>query len=148
VTEEKFLTHFNVSASALTTERLKMRLIANNMANINTTRTASGGPYQRMEALVKSKQLTGNKYDRGVSVDTIAVDQGPPKLVYDPAHPDANTSGYVAYPNIDLVTETTKLKQASLAYEANAAVISTIKKSIDVALDLAKEKPYGVRYGK
>lgn len=134
--EERFLTHFDTSASALTTERLKMRLIANNMANMNTTRTPEGGPYKRVEALVESKRLNGNPYETGVAVKDIHVDTSAPRLVFDPHHPDANSYGYVAYPNIDLVRETTQLKQASLAYEANATMIETLKKTTTVALEL------------
>lgn len=134
--DERFLTHFDVSASALTTERLKMRLIANNMANINTTRSEDGGPYKRMEALVRTKKFACGDVDRGVSVDKIFRDDSQPRLVFNPNHPDANAQGYVAYPNIDLVTETTNLKQASLAYEANAAVIDAIKKSISSAMEI------------
>jgi flagellar basal-body rod protein FlgC len=134
--DERFLTHFDTSASALTTERLKMRLIANNMANINTTRTPEGGPYKRVEALVTSKRLNDDPYETGVGVQSIHVDNNDPRLVFDPQHPDADQYGYVAYPNVDLITETTDLKQASLAYEANATMIETLRKTINVALEL------------
>lgn len=134
--EERFLTHFDTSASALTAERLKMRLIANNMANINTTRTPDGGPYKRVAAVLESRQMNGDPYDVGVGVKDIHVDQSDPRFVFEPHHPDANQYGYVGYPNIDLVEETTKLKEASLAYEANAAVIESIKKTVNVALEI------------
>jgi flagellar basal-body rod protein FlgC len=134
--DERFLTHFDTSASALTTERLKMRLIANNMANLNTTRTPEGGPYKRVEALVTSKRLNDDSYENGVGVQSIHVDNSDPRLVFDPQHPDANQYGYVAYPNVDLITETTDLKQASLAYEANATMIETLRKTINIALEL------------
>ena len=134
--DERFLTHFDTSASALTTERLKMRLIANNMANINTTRTPEGGPYKRVQAVVESKRMNGDRYEVGVGVKDIHVDSSEPRFVFEPHHPDANPYGYVAYPNIDLVNETTQLKQASLAYEANATMIETIKKTVNVALEI------------
>jgi flagellar basal-body rod protein FlgC len=113
-----------------------MRLIANNMANINTTRTPDGGPYKRVEALVASKRLNGNPYETGVGVQSIHVDNSDPRLVFDPQHPDANQYGYVAYPNVDLITESTDLKEASLAYEANATMIETVRKTINIALEL------------
>ncbi len=134
--DERFLTHFDTSASGLTTERLKMRLIANNMANINTTRTPEGGPYKRVEAVVASKRLHDDPYENGVSVAAVHVDNSDPRLVFDPQHPDANPYGYVAYPNVDLITESTDLKQASLAYEANATMIETMRKTINIALEL------------
>ena len=137
MSNERFLTQFDVSASALTSERLQMRLIANNMANMNTTRTDDGGPYQRMEAIVQSRRLNENSVDEGVSVAEIRRDDSPPRLVYNPHHPDANAEGYVAYPNIDIVMETTRLKQAQLAYQANATVIDNIKRTVNTALTLA-----------
>ena len=134
MSEEKFLTHYDVSASALTTERLRMRLIANNIANMNTTRTVEGGPYKRMEAVVQTKMLNKSKFDQGVSVTKVTLDQSPPRLVFDPAHPDANAQGYVGYPNIDMVREAANLKRATMAYDANATVLDAIKKTVDAAL--------------
>ena len=89
-----------------------------------------------MEAIVQTKRMNGSKVNQGVSVEDIHIDQGPPKLVFDPQHPDADARGYVAYPNIDLVSEAAKLKQASLAYDANVTVIETVKKTVLKAMTL------------
>ena len=134
--DERFLTHFDVSGSALTTERLRMRLAANNIANINTTRTEAGGPYKRMEAVVQEKLLNQSPFERGVSVKEVFHDPSPPRLVFNPSHPDANQDGYVAQPNVDLLKETVGLKSASMAYQANAMAVESIKKSVEVLIDI------------
>jgi len=113
-----------VSASALVAERTRLNLISSNLANINSTRTAEGGPYKRKDAvftatpfasmLDKSAQAV-----RGVEVSAVVEDTSPPRLQYEPSHPDANAQGYVAYPNINVVEEMADMISATRAYEAN-----------------------------
>ncbi|SMB82513.1 flagellar basal-body rod protein FlgC [Desulfonispora thiosulfatigenes DSM 11270] len=123
----------NISSKGLAAERVRLDLVSENIANINTTRTASGGPYKRKvaifkESLDKALAYKGNNYQgKGVEVDRIAVDNTPPLMVYDPKHPDANAEGYVAKPNINLANEMVDLISASRAYEANVTVLNTTK---------------------
>ncbi len=137
--------NFDINASALTAERLRMDLIANNIANVNTTRTAEGGPYQRQipifaEVLEQVKDASGQTVARGagVRVSGIEKDTKPPRLVYDPTHPDADAQGYVAYPDINTVTEMVNMITASRAYEANVTAFNSAKDMFRTSLDLAK----------
>ena len=122
------------ASTGMLAQHLNVDVISNNIANMNTTRTVEGGPYKRMEAVVQTKMLNKSKFDQGVSVTKVTLDQSPPRLVFDPAHPDANAQGYVGYPNIDMVREAANLKRATMAYDANATVLDAIKKTVDAAL--------------
>ncbi len=137
--------NFEISASALTAERLRMDLISDNIANANTTRTKEGGPYQRKvpvfaEVLDESVGRDGklNSRPAGVKVQRIQPDGKPPRLVYDPSHPDANADGYVAYPDINPVVEMVNLISASRSYEANITAFNASKDIFRASLDLAK----------
>lgn len=133
---------FRISGSGLTAERLRMDTIANNLANANTTRTEQGGPYRRQmvvfgaiedESKSNKKQIGG-----GVKVVGIVQDPAPPKLVYDPQHPDANENGYVEFPNVSVVTEMVDLITATRAYEANITAINAAKSMALKALDIGR----------
>lgn len=142
----------DTSASGLTAERLRMDLVAANLANANTTRTAGGGPYQRRVALTAERvpafpsllTALGVPQDPvealapGVRVAAIARDPSPFKLKYDPTHPDADPNGYVRMPNVDPVTEMVDLITASRAYEANATAISAFKAMVHRALEIGR----------
>ena len=146
----EMLSTFEISASALTAERLRMDVIANNIANANTTRTAEGGPYRRqnvvfvprgekaefflpLPAMVKDRQP-----GEGVKVQGVYTDPAPPRLVYDPGHPDARPDGYVEMPNFNIVTEMVDFMTATRAYEANLNVMSSAKGMIMRTLDILK----------
>lgn len=133
-----FINHFDVNGSALTAERSRMRVISSNIANANVTRSEDGGPFKRKLALMKSKQVNGSKLDCGATIDRVMEDTSPPRLVYDPEHPDADTEGYVAYPNVNILQEVTDLKTATLAYQANLSVIGSTKKIISQSLELGR----------
>lgn len=143
-----FFSSFDISASGMTAQRLRMDLIANNLANANTTRTREGGPYQRQVPLFSSRDtaapfpafLAGaqRKAGGGVRVVGIVEDPAPPRLVYDPEHPDAREDGYVAYPNVNVVTEMTDLIAASRAYEANVTAFNAAKTMASIALDIGR----------
>lgn len=130
------------SASALMAQRLRMDVIANNVANMETTRTAEGGPYRRQSVVFAEKTSdapfsavlgrAGEQQSGGVTVTAIEQDNTPPRRVYDPSHPDADAEGFVLLPNIDLVTEMTDLTGASRAYEASVTVLNATK---NLALD-------------
>jgi len=135
-----FYSSIEISASGLSAERLAMDVIANNIANVNTTRTPDGGPFKRQlivfaqktdqDAKQQAEQLgedpnqVGNL--NGVKAVQIIDDPSPDRLVYDPGNPDADTQGYVHYPNVQIVKEMVDMMVAQRAYEAN---VSAIKES-------------------
>ncbi|MDU2066192.1 MAG: flagellar basal body rod protein FlgC [Sporomusaceae bacterium] len=138
------------AASGLTAERLRMDVISNNIANVNTTRTAEGGPYRR-QLLVFEPRSSGDSFsdiltgklgqsgeNAGVKVVGITKDQSPLRLVYDPTHPDANRNGYVEMPNVNVVTEMVDMITASRAYEANVTTINAAKSMAQKALEIGK----------
>lgn len=135
------------AASGLTAERLRMDVISNNIANVNTTRTAEGGPYRR-ELVVFEPRSAENSFanvlssqmgqENGVRVTGITKDTSPLRMVYDPSHPDADATGYVAMPNVNVVTEMVDMITASRSYEANVTVINSAKSMAAKALDIGK----------
>jgi flagellar basal-body rod protein FlgC len=142
----------DISASALSAERLRMDVTAENLANAQSTRTANGGPYRRKEvvteatgdggfagALASARASGANGAPAGgVRVSGIVEDQTPNRLVYDPSHPDANAQGYVSMPNVNPVTEMVDLISASRSYEANVTAMQTSKQMFTKTLDLLR----------
>jgi flagellar basal-body rod protein FlgC len=106
-----------------------IEVIAANIANAETTRTAEGGPYQRQVAV-------GGSGPGGELETTVARDTRPGRTVYDPGHPDADETGYVRYPNVDIATETVDLMMARRMHEANATVFTAAKAMLRRALDI------------
>lgn len=136
-----------ISGSALTSERQRAEVVTSNMANAETTRTTQGGPYRRQLVVFHAHRvpqfplmLASNPINagRGVRVDQVIPDPSPPIERYQPGHPDADAQGYVSYPNIDPVAETTDLLGAVRAYELNASAIQASKTMIQTALDLLR----------
>src|SRR5690606_4754241 len=135
-----------ISASGMTPERLRMDIIANNLANAKTTRTAEGGPYRRQVPVYAPREMSRALARRsgvaftgmGVRVVGIYEDDAPPRLVYDPQHPDADENGYVQMPNVDVVREMVDLISASRAYEANITAFNTAKSMAMRALDIVR----------
>lgn len=145
-----FLDSMQISASGLTAQRLRLDIISSNLANINTTRTAEGGPYRREQAVFSP---IGNNYSfqdvvdglvaapsptLGVRVSEIQQDNSAGRLVYDPEHPDADANGYVHYPNVNPVTEMTDMISATHGYEANITAMNATKSMAMKAIDLAR----------
>lgn len=141
--------NFNISSSGLTAQRLRMDLISENIANVNTTRTADGEPYRRkipvfsektssFNQVLKSKMGPGSSEAKGVEVDSINEDQSPLKMKYDPQHPDANENGYVAMPNVNISSEMVDMISASRAYEANVTALETAKDMAKQALRISQ----------
>lgn len=143
-----FFDSMNVSASALTAERLRMDVISKNIANANVTRTASGGPYRREMVVFEastgqrpfsdylneaSKSMIG-----GVKVSGIIEDTSPFKEVYDPTHPDANAEGYVKMPNVDIMAEMVDMITATRSYEANVTAMNNTKTMALKALEIGR----------
>lgn len=156
----------DISASGLSTERTRMNLISENIANAQTTRSEDGGPYRRKLAVVHTG-VPGERFSRilqktqlsldrtqqphypekpferecrcgkaGVHVSEIVRDPSPFRMVYDPHHPDANQEGYVAMPNVNIVQEMTSLISATRTYEANITAIQGSKQMIREALKI------------
>lgn len=139
---------FNIAASGLTAQRLRLDVISNNLANIETTRTESGGPYRRQLVIFGTREETdfdyymnravNNRPGNGVRVLRIEEDPSPPRRAYQPGHPDADDEGYVLYPNVNVVTEMVDMISASRSYEANAAVFNAAKSMTVKALELGR----------
>ena len=140
---------FNISASGMTAERFRTDIIAENIANVNTTRTASGEPYSRKIVTFAEKQVTPfSQYyshsknavvGNGVKVSKVTEDyENDFVMEYDPANPDADENGYVAYPNVNTVTEMTNLIDATRAYEANTTAFEASKKLAETGLTIGR----------
>ena len=126
-----------------------MNVASSNLANVQTTRTSAGGPYKREDVLLRSQTVDGGNVAggkaggfseevRAVSVDGIVEDATPPRLEYDPEHPDADAEGYVAYPNINVVEEMVDKITASRAYEAGITALGTAVQMSERALTIGK----------
>ena len=135
---------FDISASGMTAERLRMNVIAHNIANANTTRAEDGGPYKRQyvvfeEALADAQQrLDGLMGDLGAGVRVVEIgrDETPGPKVYMPDHPDHDENGNVEMPNVNMINEMLDMMTASRGYEANVMAISAAKQMILKALDI------------
>jgi len=114
-------------------ERLRLDTVSSNLANINTTRTAEGGPYRRLMTVMEAAP-----YGRGVRVARIVQDESPPLLVHNPDHPDADADGNVAMPNVNPVLEMVDMISATRAYEANVAAFNAAKAMAAKALEIGK----------
>ena len=145
----------NIAASGLTAERVRLDVIADNIANAATTRTTEGGPFRRGRVIFRPRvsqpywrspflpQFLSNELGRGVRVSRVEKDHdAQPRLVYDPSHPDAIQSGprkgYVEFPNVNIVNEMVDMISASRSYEANVAIINGAKTMFQRALEIAR----------
>ncbi|MCM8813581.1 MAG: flagellar basal body rod protein FlgC [Candidatus Omnitrophica bacterium] len=135
---EQLFSGMEISASGMSAQRKKMEVIANNIANAATTRTPAGGPFQRkfLSFISKIDRNTGEA--AGVEIAQAHVDTSPPRKVYDPGHPDADAQGFVAYPNVQVVTEMVELMQATRGFEANVTVLNAVKDMISKALEIGR----------
>jgi flagellar basal-body rod protein FlgC len=138
-----------VSASGLRAERTRAEVVAGNMANAESTRTAEGGPYQRKEVVFQSQAPSSFRMQLasatgsdsavgGVAVRSIVSDTSAPIMRYEPSHPDADADGFVAYPNINPVLEMTDLMGAARAYQMNASAVQAAKQMIQQSIELLK----------
>lgn len=133
---------FGISGSGMTAERMRMDVIASNLANANTTKTANGQPYRRKEVVTEAvTNGSGSSFAdqlAGVQVVGVVDDPSPLRTVYDPGNPDANAKGYVTLPNVQPVTEMTDLITASRGYEADVTALNSTKQMFSQALDILK----------
>ena len=144
-----FLSSFDISASGMTAERQRLDIASENIANSETTRTASGEAYRRKMVVLEevpstsfrtrfNSLLNRTASKGGVKVTQIIEDQRDLNPVYNPDHPDANEEGYVMMPNVDLVKETVDGMAATRAYEANITAFKAMKLMAQRALDIGK----------
>lgn len=142
----------NIASTGLSSQRLRLDVISNNIANITTSRSSEGGPYRRSYVVLKSKSnfLNFKSYflpkelekgvGEGVEVVSIKKSNKPFRLKYDPSHPDALVSGskagYVQLPNTDLVEEMVNMISAARSYEANLSVIRNSKQIFMKTLEI------------
>ncbi|RUM65386.1 MAG: flagellar basal body rod protein FlgC [Sulfurimonas sp.] len=158
-----FLNSFDISGYGLSAQRVRVNTISANIANAHTTRTDEGGPYRRKEVVFKAQsfdtllhQALNDSHSLGYSdplregdfnapvnpaimsviVEKIVQDDRQPKMKYEPSHPDADASGYVAYPNINPVVEMADLVEATRSYQANVAAFESAKNMANSALTL------------
>ena len=133
-----------VAASGLTAERGRMNVIASNLANARTTRGADGQPFKRLDPMFSVKPMNRTADDpvmrsiARVELSGVRADPSPGQLVFDPSHPDANATGYVEYPNVNVVTEMVNLMTASRAYEAGVTSIESIKSMARAAIRIGQ----------
>lgn len=150
-----FLSSFDISGYGLSAQRVRTNIISSNIANANTTRTDEGGPYRRREVVFRAfdfnkvlNERLGTKNNQlkyedpldernfgiepkpaimSVYIHKIVRDDRQPLMKYDPSHPDANSEGYVAYPNVNPVVEMADLIEATRAYQANVSAFQSAK---------------------
>jgi flagellar basal-body rod protein FlgC len=120
------------TTSALNAERIRMDVVGQNIANMNTARGLDGRPYQRQQVVFETilNQHIGDatgSMPESVNIARVEKDHRPPKLVYAPGHPDANAEGMVAMPDINMAEEMVDLITASRSFEANLAVMKNAR---------------------
>ena len=140
-----FLSALRISGSGLSIERTRVNLASSNLANAETTRTAAGGPYRRLDPVIQAVafepvlgEAGGGTPAINPTISQIVADPGPGKKVYSPGHPDADPEGFVTFPNVNPVYEVVNLMSASRTYEANATAIETLKTMAQRGLDIAR----------
>ncbi|KAI4447758.1 Flagellar basal-body rod protein FlgC [Eubacterium plexicaudatum ASF492] len=142
---------FGISASGMTAQQFRADIIAENLANVNTTRTEDGNTYRRkvvafqergvdrFDRYLTESRKRGSHIGNGVKVVEVIEDTTSEFIMeYDPDHPDADENGYVSYPNVNLVTEMTNLIDASRAYEANITAFEASKSMAQNGLSIGK----------
>ena len=147
-----FLSSFDICASGLSAQRLRMEIASENISNIDTTRTEAGGAYRRKEVVFESygtnsfrDALRNAAKGKGISstgvgvrVAEIVEDDREMKMVYNPEHPDADENGYVEMPNVDLLKETVDSMSATRSYDANVTALNAMKLMAQKALQIGK----------
>lgn len=158
---ENIFSTFEISGKGMSVQRMRLNAVANNIANANTTKGPDGLPYKRDIVIVNAVQgntfedeldnqiglansdhiHSGNVYEEGNPLSNVleahlAKDDSPPRMIYDPSHPDADEEGYVAMPNINIVTEMVEMISAQRGFEANASVIESAKNMARDSLDI------------
>ena len=132
---------FDISASGIYAQRVRMDAIANNIANAESTHTPQGGPYRRQRVVFAAvyENAVGNRsVPAGVRVESVVESPTDFLLVHDPDHPDADANGNVRMPNVNVVEEMVDMISATRAYEANVAALNATKSMVSSAIDIGR----------
>ncbi|MFY7928604.1 MAG: flagellar basal body rod protein FlgC [Oligoflexus sp.] len=143
-----FFKAMDISSTGLSAQRVRMNVLASNLANANTTRTPEGGPYKR-EDVVFSANPVGDPFEnyldedwgtqlKKVQVVDIHKDTRAPRRVLDPSHPDADANGFVEMPNIQVMTEMVNMIAATRAFEANTTALNAAKSMANTAIEVGR----------
>ncbi|MEJ2612506.1 MAG: flagellar basal body rod protein FlgC [Candidatus Thiodiazotropha sp.] len=140
---------FEISASGMALEKVRLDTLSLNLANANTTRAEDGGPYRPLRVIARARDaadfegridaMMNGRSPGGVMATEIVAQEVEPRLVYDPGHPDANDKGFVAYPNINPVSEMVTMIEAVRGYEANVRALNAAKAMALSALEIGRE---------
>ena len=143
-----FQTTLRISAAGMSAQRHRLNVIASNLANLQTTRTPEGGPYQRKDVVFQAKPIVDSQneslmefgQEKPLSVEMVKVitDSRPPIMKYQPEHPDADPQGYVAYPNVNAIEEMVNMLSATRSYEANLTMMKTTKDMVNKTIEILK----------
>ncbi|MEE2959647.1 MAG: flagellar basal body rod protein FlgC [Myxococcota bacterium] len=141
-----FYSAMEIVSSGLTAERVRLNITASNLANAETTRTKEGGAYKRRDPIFTATNLDDDggfrthleMATRGVEVTDVVKDQNPPRKIFDPKHPDADATGYVELPNVNLVEEMVNMIMATRAYEAGVTAMKSVKSMAEKALTIGR----------
>ncbi len=138
---ESILSTTDISASGLAAERLRMEVIANNIANAHSTRGANGGPFRRQEVVFRAafdQAGFAGETPRGVQIVAVQPDQSELPRIYRPGHPDADGDGFVTMPNVQIPNEMVDLITASRGYEANLRLLRSFREMANNTLDILR----------
>lgn len=142
-----FMNSLDISGSGLTAQKYRMSIVAQNLANADTTRTEAGGPYRRKLVVLSEREgardfagalSAASEQARGVRVEEVLDDEDDFRVEYDPTHPDANEEGYVQLPNVNTVEEMVDIMSAARLFEANVTAFNAMKGMAQKALEIGK----------
>ena len=137
-----------LNGDALSAQRSRLDVVSSNLANAETTRTPEGGPYRRRDVALATEVARGRfggvlhdelmEPTRAVRVEEVVADPSPPRMVFDPTHPDADPNGFVAMPNINAVEEMVNMVTVMRSYQANLSVFNSLREMTTRALTLGR----------
>jgi flagellar basal-body rod protein FlgC len=134
-----------ISSSGMRAQRTRLEVVAQNMANVHTTRTEEGGPYRKKDVVLTSQDVSEAKFSRifggkieGVKVEEVVESLKPFERIHNPGHPDADKEGYLTLPNVNIMEEMTDMISATRAYEANSSVLQATKQMIQKSLEIGR----------
>jgi flagellar basal-body rod protein FlgC len=144
-------TIFKIASQGMTSQRERLEAAAANLSNANSTRTATGKPYQRRDVVFTSQDISENwqlnaansglfdqtdTSSQGVKSEVVLADENQYVMQYQPGHPDADANGYVKMPDVDPLEETVNMMSAARSFEANSTVFNTAKELARVSINL------------
>lgn len=131
---------FQVSASAMSAQSMRLNAVASNMANADSVVSADGRPYRAKQVVFEATPMGGaGELSQGVRVTQVVESAAPARMVYDPKNPAADEKGYVAFSNVNVVEEMTNMISASRAYQTNVEVMNTAKSLLLRTLQIAQQ---------